>query len=158
MLVKIICSAILSIMGLIIVKYISGSREKLLSLKTIVMMAFLIIIPAIFHDNEYNFIFSSILFMITVITYREILSVSIINSTISCGIFHLFLIILEIVGSIILSPFLTIEFIRETPIINIIINIVFSVISFFTFSTKKLSKVLPNFINKIVFKTSITFR
>lgn len=146
---KTFCSTIMSIAGLEVVRSISGTNTKLTTLRTITLMALLIIIPVIIHGVEYSYAESLIAFIITIITYKEILNISIINSTICCCIFHLFIILLEFIGSLILVPFLTAEFIRSTPFVNIAINIIFAMTSIIVFRKTKLSNFLPLFIHKI---------
>lgn len=146
---NIICSAIMSITGLICVNSICGAREKLISFKTLVLMTFLIFLTIYLHNNNYNYIYSIIILVMTIVTYKEVLNISMITSIISCGFDHILIILLEFVGSLLLVPFLTADVIRHVPYINIAINIVFSFVSILIFYKSKISQVLPNFIHKI---------
>lgn len=147
--VKFICSTLLAIVGLVVVKKISGSEEKLLSLKNILFMIFLVVLPAIIYDAKYVYIYTITIYVMTIICYKFILDISFIKSTISCGILFVFVIILDFIESSILLLFISVDTLRGTWYMNIITNCVFSIILITIFNQKTIQKWFLNFANKI---------
>lgn len=153
---NIICSALLSITGLIVVKKISGSKEKLISFKAIVLMVLLIFLTIYLHNINYNYLFSIVIFMLTIVTYKEILNISMINATISCGIMHLSIILLDLMAGTILAIFITANQVRDIWYLNIIFNLLFSVILISFFSINKVKQKMLFFIEKVESRKAIT--
>lgn len=150
--VKVTCLAIMAIMGLFIVKKISGSNENVFKLKSLVLMLCLIILPAVIYDLNYSYIFSLTTFIMTVITYKYILNISYINSSLSCGIMHVFIIILDFISMCLLSVFISAETIRNTWYISIIFNILFAVVMIILFYKTILGNIISKFVDKIIDK------
>lgn len=147
--VKFICSTLMAIVGLIVVKKISGSEEKLLSLKNILFMILLVVLPAIIYDVKYVYIYTITIYVMTIITYKFILDISFIKSTISCGILIVFIISLDFIASCFLVLFMSIDQARGMWYINIIFNCVFSIILITIFNQKSVQKWFSDFANKI---------
>lgn len=147
--VKFICSTLMAIVGLIVVKKISGSEEKLLSLKNILFMILLIVLPAIIYDVKYVYIYTITIYVMTIITYKFILDISFIKSTISCGILIVFIISLDFIASCFLILFISASEVRDTWYINIIVNCLFVIILFLLFNQRSIQKWFSNFVNKI---------
>lgn len=158
-LVKFICSVLMAVAGLVIVKRISCSQEKLLSLKNVALMSCLIVLPAIIYDMSYAAIYTVIFYIITIITYKYVLNISLIKSIISCGIMMVFIIVLDFIASIILVLFISANQVRDTWYINIVSNILFSIILLFIFSKTKIKNWCSKFVNNIEMKkqTKILF-
>lgn len=154
-LVNFIGSSILSLMGLFVVRNISGSEVSLKTRKSITLMLLLIIVPAIMHNENYSYIFSAMIYAMMIIIYKEILDISIIKSTISCGIMMIALVLLDIIANSILAIFITVEQLRNIWYLNIIINIVFSAILVLIFNSKHSKEIFPKFIAKMEGKRAI---
>lgn len=154
---KFICCTLLAIVGLIVVKNISGSQEKLLSVKSAVLMMCLIILPAIMYLNDYTYIYTIVIYLITIVTYKYILNISFTKSVISCGIMLVCLFLLDFVFSIFLAMFLSVNQARNTWYINLSINIVFSIILVIFFTSKKVCKWTKDFVDKITRKKQTNF-
>lgn len=148
-LVKFICMTIMAIMGLFVVKSISSSSEKILTVKNISLMGCLIVLPAIIYDMNYTAIYTIIVYGITIITYKYVLNISYIKSAISCGIMMIFIIVLDFIASVILVLFISASQVRDTWYINIASNILFSAILIFLFYKTKLKGLCCKFIDKI---------
>lgn len=144
-----ICSILMAIVGLIIVKKISGSKESFLGIKNICLMICLTILPVVIRDLNYSYIFSLIIFVITIITYKYILNISYIKSTLSCGIMHIFLVILDFISMNLLSIFVTAEVIRNAWYISIVFNLLFALILILLFYKTKIGDSISSFVNKI---------
>lgn len=149
---KMVYSSILSIMGVFVVKKISDSNENILSFRSLILMFFLIILPVVIHDIDYTYIFSITTFIITIITYKYILKISFIKSALSCGIMHVFLIILDFISMCLLSVFISTETIRNTWYISIVFNLLFAFILLYLFYKTKIQKKIAKFVNNIVDK------
>ncbi len=147
--VKFICSTLMAIVGLIVVKKISGSEEKLISPKKILFMISLVVLPAIIYDAKYVYIYTITIYIMTIITYKFILDISFIKSTISCGILLVFIICLDFLASCFLILFISANEVRNTWYINIISNCIFSFILISLFYQKSIQKWFSDFANKI---------
>lgn len=147
--VKFICSTLMAIVGLIFVKKISGSNENLLRIRNISLMLCLTILPGVIYHLNYTYIYSLIFYVITIITYKQILNISYIKATLSCGIMLVYIAILDFVCLCCLVSFISLDTIRNTWYMNIIINGVFSIILLTTCYKTKLGEVLEKIINKI---------
>lgn len=146
---KFICSAIMAVVGLIVVKNISGSKEKLLSIKSIVLMICLIIVPAFMYTAEYTYLYTITIYIITIVTYKYILNISFTKAVISCGVLVLSLFLLEFISNLFLAMFLSVDQMRNTWYINLSINIVFAIILLTLYEHKKVYKYFENLIDKI---------
>ena len=154
-LVKTFCSAIMSVMGLIIVKNISGSNEKMISLRTLSYMFFLVIVPMIIRNNQYNYVYTISVYVITVITYKNILNISYVKSILSSGIMLITLFIMDVIASIALVPFMTIDQARNTWYVSVISNIIIAIILILIYSNNKVKTVVSFFINKLETRKSV---
>ena len=156
---KFICSTLMSIVGLKVVKNMTGVKEKLLSIKAIVLMTFLIIIPAIIYTMDYNYIYSILIYVMTIITYKEILKISVIKSTLACGIMMITLIFVDLIVSSFLALFITVDELRNIWYINLPVNIFCASILIFVFSRRVIVNYISNLISKLEDKkpTKIVF-
>lgn len=152
---KLICSALMAVVGLIVVKNISGSKEKLLSIKSIALMICLIIVPAFMYTTEYTYLYTIIIYLITIVTYKYVLDISFSKAVIACGIVFLSLFALDLIASITLAFFLSIDQARNTWYINIITNIIFSITLILIYNRDKIKNKLIVFIEKLSNKRQI---
>lgn len=154
---KFICCALIAVAGLIVVKNISGSEEKLISIKSIALMICLIIVPAFMYTTDYNYIYTIIIYIMTIVTYKYVLNISFKKSVISCGVLFVTLFLLDFVASMIMAPFITASEVRETWYINIICNIIFSIALIILYSRTKAKKIALRFIIKLESKRQTNF-
>ena len=145
---KFICSALMAVVGLIVVKNISGSKEKLLSIKSIVLMLCLIIVPAFTYTTDYNFLYGVINYLLMIVTYKYVLNLNFTKAIVSCGILLLSLFLLDFISSIFFAMFISVEKMRDTWYINLSMNILFSIIILAVFRTKRVYRYFENLIDK----------
>lgn len=145
---KFICSALMAVVGLIVVKNISGSKEKLLSIKSIALMICLIIVPAFTYTSDYNFLYGIINYILMIVTYKYILNLSFTKAIISCGILLFSLFLLDFISNLFLAMFLSVDQMRNTWYINLSINIIFSIILLIVYNNKKIYRYFENLIDK----------
>lgn len=146
---KFICSALMAVVGLIVVKNISGSKEKLLSIKSIALMICLIIVQAFMHTTNYNYLYTIIIYLITIVTYKYVLNISFTKAVISCGVLVLSLFLLDFISNLFLAMFLSVDQMRNTWYINLSINIIFCIILLTIYGHKKIYNYFENLIDKI---------
>ena len=149
MLTKFICSSLMSLAGIKIVKDISGAETNGVSIKSILLVLLLIIVPAFMYNTNYTYLYTIIIYGITIFTYKEILNISLIKSTLSCGIMILSILALDLTAGLIVTLFSTINQVRESWYFNIIVNTIFALIMILVFSRKKLKNYLSSFIERI---------
>lgn len=155
--VKFICLTIMAIMGLFVVRSISDSHEKLITVKNILLMSCLVVLPAVIYDIHYTYIYTITIYFITIITYQQVLNISMIKSTISSGILIVSLFLLDFTTSLVLAPFFSIEQARNLWYVSIISNIAFSTILIMFFNIENVKKVLNSFVEKIENKRQTKF-
>lgn len=153
--VNFICSALMSIMGLIVVRNISGSKEKFLTIKNLILIMCLIILPIFIHDTKYNYIYTISIYVMTIVIYKYALNISFVKSIISCGIMLISLFFIEFFASGILASITTIDYVRNTWYINILSNLVVSIILILIYKIKIIGDNLSAFIDKLEQKSSI---
>lgn len=146
---KFICCALIAIAGLIVVKNISGSKEKLLSIKSIALMICLIIVPAFMYTTDYNYIYTIIIYLMTIVTYKYVLNISFQKSVISCGILLFSLFLLDFISSVFFAMVISVDQMRNTWYINLSMNILFSIILIIVYNNKKIYRYFENLIDKI---------
>lgn len=153
--VNFICSTIMSIMGLIVVRKISGSGEKIFTLKNFVLTLCLIVLPIFIHDVKYNYIYTIIIYVMTIIIYKYILNISFVKSIISCGIMLISLFFVEFIASVLFASVTTIDNVRNTWYINLLSNVIISIIVISIYKIKIIGNNIILFISKLEQKTSI---
>lgn len=147
--VKFICSIMMSIVGLIVVKKISGSNENLLRIRNISLMLCLTILPGVIYHLNYTYIYSIVFYIITIITYKQILNISYTRATLACGIILVYIAILDFLSMCCMVSFIPKETIRNAWYINITSNVLFCIILLVTCYKTKLGDILEKVINKI---------
>ena len=146
---KTICSILMAITGLFVVKKFSGSAENVFKLKSFALMLFLIALPAVIHDLSYSYISSILNYVITIVTYKYVLNIGYIKSTLSCTIMHILLIIVDLASMYILSTFVSADTFRNAWYITLIFNILFAFILILISYKTRLGNIISNAINKI---------
>ena len=150
--VNFICSTIMAIVGLFVVKTLSNSKINIFNFKSIMLLLCLIIAPIFVHDKEYEFIYTIIIYAMTIITYKYILNITFMRSIISSGIMIIVIIILDFIASCGLILFVSAKTIRTSSYISLISNLIFAIILFVMFCKTKLGTRISKFINKIEYK------
>lgn len=156
-LTNLICSIIISLSGLIVVKKISKSEEKIISLKNVILMACLIILPAVTHNLEYQYFYTLISYTMIVITYKYVLNISFSKSILCCAIMYMVICVFDVLNALILTRFLPLNIIRTNEILCIYSNIFVSISTIIIYSIKFISKKISNFIEQIERKKATKF-
>ncbi len=146
--VNFICSAIMSTMGLIVVRKISGSKEKVLTLKSVLLMIMLIILPIVIRNPKYSYVYTMSIYAITVIVYKYILNINLTKSIISCGVLLTFTISLDLIVSSISMVFLSLDQLRNVWYINIMSNLTVFALMLIIFQNKFILSKIRHFVNK----------
>lgn len=146
---KIISSIFLSITGLVVVKNINNSKVNLFNIYTILLMSCLIILPAVIYDIQYTYLYSIIVYAMTIITYKCILNISFKRTIISCSFMLLIMSIFDSLISLIAVPFMSFEEARKNVYVCLISSIVISVIMIILFNNKLVKQKISKFISKI---------
>lgn len=148
---KIICSIMISIVGLISVKNINMSELNLKSLKNILLICSLIICTSVLYNMEYTKISSILIYIITFIIFRYILNISYTKSMISCGILFFIMMLIDFIIGVLLVPLLSLtpSEIRNTWYIGILSNIISDTLILLIFCNKNVKQSLSNIIDKL---------
>lgn len=147
--VRMICSTLMAIVGLIVVKKMSGSDERLLRIRNIVLMSCLIVLSPMIYSTKYSYIDTIIIYIMMILTYKFILNISFIKTIISCGILLVFIITLDFLESCFLLLFISVDALRGTWYINIITNCIVWLALMTIFNKKKIQKWLSSFVDRI---------
>lgn len=137
-------------------KRICSSKEKLVTVKNSGLLLCLIIQSAFIYNNEYNYLYTIISYIIMVISYKYILNINIQKSIIGCGILIVSIIVLEVCGSFVLVPFFTAKTLRDTWYINILCNVIVSFILIIVFYKTKLGDFIAKILLNIEYKKYTT--
>lgn len=144
-----VSSNIMAIAMLFIAKKISKSTINLYSIKNISLLMCLIAMPVFVHSNQYAYIHTITIYVLTIITYKYILKINYTKAILSCGIIIVSILLFDFIASVILVPFLSIEFIRKTWYISIITNLIICISLLTIFYKTKFGVWISNIIEKI---------
>ncbi len=147
--VNFISSAVLSISGLFIVKGMNNCKNNIFSIRTIILMGCLIILPMIIHDIQYTYLYSIIVYLITILTYKYALNISFPKTIISSAMLMLFVSLLDSVISGIVVYFLSFEEARENIFICLSSSIIISAVLLIIFQLKNIRNKFCKFILEI---------
>lgn len=150
--VNFICSAVMSFTGLIVMNKLCCNKYGLVTLKNAVLLLCLIISPMLIYSENYTYLYTIIVYILMIVTYKYIFNISFKKSLIGCGILIVSIIILEIIGSCILIPFLSPRVIRNTWYINIMCNVVISILLILIFYKTKVGDFASKFLINVEYK------
>lgn len=154
---KFICSSIMSIMGVYSVKIMSSYKGKLISIKNLALLLFLIILPMGIYNVDYTYLYTIVVYASMVITYKYIFNISFSKSFICCAVIILLLSIFDLLNAAVWINFVTLEQIRTIWYISILSNIFTSTALIITVSIKNIKLKLQEFIKKIEHKKLTKF-
>lgn len=155
--VKLICSIIMAITGLIVVRNISGSKVKVFNIKNILLIGILIIVPILNYGNKYTYISTLTVFIVSIFVYKYILRISFSKSTICCSILYLSLFLLEFISSQIFVNLVSIEDVRSILLMNIVFNFVYCIMLMIVYNLRFIYKGIRMFITKIEDRKSFNY-
>lgn len=154
---KFISSAFLSIMGLIVVRKMNNCNTKINTIRGIVLMLCLIILPAVIHNIQYTYLYSIIVYVITIITYKYILNISFPKIIISCALLMLSVSLLDSLISWIIVVFVSFKQARESIYVCLFSSIIISIIMLSLINFKIIRTKISHFISKIENKRATHF-
>lgn len=154
--VRLVCALIMSIFGFYVIKRITSSELKLLSIKTILFILILSFITIILYDVEYDGIYTIAIFALQIIVYKEMFNIKIEESLIACGILILLMTIGEVFGGLILRNFYTMSQIRNALPVRLVGNIIVAITGSIFINIKFILNQLRSFYKNISSKKSIS--
>lgn len=154
--VRLVCALIMSIFGFYVIKRITSSELKLLSIKTILFILILSFITIILYDVEYDGIYTIAIFALQIIVYKEMFNIKIEESLIACGILILLMTIGEVFGGLILRNFYTMSQIRNSLPVRLVGNIIVAITGSIFINIKFILNQLRSFYKNISSKKSIS--
>lgn len=143
--VRALCSLIMSIYGFYVIKKVTNSEEKFLCAKTIFAIILLCFITVIMYKIKYTGVYTIAMFALQIIIYKEIFNLRTEESLIACGIFMLLAFVGDVLVSIILTLFFTVDKIRNTWYLNLMSNCLVALFSIILVKIKLILKQLRSF-------------
>lgn len=154
--VKFICALIMSVYGFYIIKKITNSEEKLLSHKAIIGILVLCIITVGLYRIQYTGAYSIGIFALQIIIYKEIFNIKTEESLIASGILMVLVFAGDIIVSILLRNFFTVNEVRNTWYLYILSNILVAVLGVLTVRIKLVLNQIKSFYVNISKNKSIS--
>lgn len=146
---KAICSIMMAVTGLIVVKTISNSEIKLTSIRSISLLLCVIAIPITNYGVEYTYFSTISIYLMTIFAYKYILDIQLTKAFIADSILMIFMLILDYLISLIFSPFGTIDILRKKWYVNILSNIIMSIGLLILFHTDFIKNKISRFVQRI---------
>lgn len=146
---KFICSTIMAISGLIVVKKLSQSQIKITNFRSAILLLCVVALPIANYNVEYTYLSTISIYLMTIFAYKYILNISLTKAFIADSILMIFMIMFDWIFTNLLSLFFSVEFIRSTWYINISFNLLTGLGLIAMFSIKIINQKLSNFVDKI---------
>ena len=134
--------------GFYIIKNIIKSSEKLLQPQNIIMILIAVIIPLLIYRVEYKIIYTLIMYLINIIIYKFIFKENIGKSVILTSVAMIITFISDLIFSILIMSFFSVEDIRKVWYLRIFSNFIIGLICIAIVKILKQRNIL-NRINKI---------
>lgn len=143
--VSLVSSILLSVTGFYVIKKITRSGEKLLSIKNILLILILSIITVTLHKVKYTGVETFIIFIINIFIYKSIFKIPIEESILAIGIMMVGIIVCDLLTALFLNCFYSFETIRKSEILTLIANISVCLINALIINIKWIYKTLNQF-------------
>ena len=151
---KSICYVIMYLTGYFIIKKITEKEIKIK--KSTIIYIILHALASIFlHKTEYQTSYSIIIFLLSIILYKNMFGVDLSQSTILCSIFMAIMIFADVGVTSFLRLFYTQDMIRESFILSIVANLLISILSIIIINIKNFVNKIKNFYKNIYAKKLI---
>lgn len=147
--IKLILGIIMSTSAFIIVKKILNYEEKISIFKIIGAILLITSPNFILYNVEYNIMYTLMVYTIMAISFKYIFKTDITSSILSCGFVMLFTAFADILVTTIEIGFFTYEQVRNLWYINLVNNIIVSIICILIIQNRKVAKIIRFFIVKI---------
>lgn len=146
--VKLLCSLIGSIAGILMIENISNIKFKL-NIKNISLLIVLTLVPILQFKTVYTISITLIIYIVTIFIYKLIFNMSLKKSVLVSGIMMSIVIIMDMICGVIMLQYTTINIVRNYHLMSVISNIfVYGSASLVTFISP-LSRLLNKFVSKI---------
>lgn len=146
---KAICSTIMAISGLVVVKTISNSKIKLTSIRSIALLLCVIALPITNYGVEYTYLSTVSIYLMTIFAYKYILDIKLSKAFIADSILMIFMLVLDLIIAFLMSIFVPTNSIRTIWYINILDNVLMGIGLVTIFRITKVKRVFISFVDKI---------
>ena len=133
---KFISAVVLSTLGFYVIKKLTNSEVKLLSIKTITYLMALCVLTVIMHNIEYNGAHTVTMFALQIIIYKEIFNIRTEEALIACGILMGLIFIGDLLTMVLLRMFYSVDSIMNTWYISLFANFSVVIIVMLLFNIK----------------------
>ncbi len=145
MLTKFICSIFLSMVGFYVIKIVLKSDEKLFTIRNLLLISILIIVPPLLYSIEYTSTYTLITYLLNILVYKKIFKQSVIQSIISSSMFMVILFLSDIINFYIYIPFISITELRGVWYYRLLSNTTLCIISIILCNIKNMKNILNKF-------------
>lgn len=146
---KIIGSFVISMTEALIIKQIINKELKI-NLKNLLLIILMTIITIVAqYKVNYSSSVTLLIYIIIIFIYKEIFGITYKKSIIVSGLSLLIILLMDIILSIIMTPFISANEIRADNLIFVATNIIICLISYLVVLTKKVKGLLSKFASKI---------
>lgn len=154
--VRLVCALIMSIFGFYVIKKVTGSNNKLLSIKNIVYILVLCIVTVYLYRIQYTAVYSVTIFSLQIIIYKEIFNLRTEESMIACGILMALVFAGDVFMSTIVRNFFTVKELRNIWYLCILSNVLVVTFGIMLINIKVILNQLRSFYNNISKRKSIS--
>ena len=151
---KSICYVIMYLTGYFIIKKITG-KEAYINKQVILYILLHAFISIALHQTEYQTSYSIIIFLLSIVVYKNLFKIDLTKSTILCTIFMAIMIIADVGVTFILRLFFTQDLIRQNFFLSIAANLLISILSNIIVGIKVLNEKIREFYKNIYTKKLI---
>ncbi len=148
---------VMPISGFFVIKNLTGSDEKIYSLKNVLILFLLVIANALIYNIEYKYMITLVNFFFLVLGYKFIFKKSFFQSLILTVVLIILAAISDVVLYIIMSNIFEQSTLKETGIVMLISNILVGVVTVLLSKIKTLIKFITNLLLKFNKNSSAQF-
>lgn len=149
MLTKLTGFIIIAVLGFYIIKTITKSEVKLFTPKNIALLSLLIIVPFLLYRIKYQGIYTIIIYLLSIIVYKFIFKNTIKDSVIIVGVYMILMFVAEALNAIFLVNFFSIEDLRSNNILQLLSNILYTLLLIIVLKIPFIKNTIHKFLNKI---------
>lgn len=147
---------ITTVFGFYLFRIIIKKDQKILNLKTILLLCTSSVITAYLQNNEFIKVHTIIIFILNVLVYKEIFKIHFEESIVATSLLMLLMFVSEIVLSLGLILFFSINEIKDNVVLNIILNIIIGLITLCIFNINKIKTQINLFYTNVKSKENIS--
>lgn len=158
--IRILCFFVMALSGYYIIKVLTKRNETLFEIKNFLLILVLTFLPYYFYKVEYNSTQTLLTYLTSIVVYKEIFKLNTTQSFLNTSIMMIIIFLADLLVMLIFMGFTTIKEIRGVSYIQIIINLLTSLICIIVSQLLKKQNYTSNLNNKFYStsdKTSIIF-